>query len=214
MTPERKQRLQEVAARRQNTLAVVLENVHDPHNIGAVLRSCDSVGVQEVFILYTEDHLDEERIELGSRTSSGARKWLDIHLYRDVDACFEAVKSRYEHLWATHLGESAKSLYELDLTQSVALLFGNEHDGLSQQALGHATGNFLIPQVGMVQSLNISVACAVSLYEASRQRHTAGMYGKNSPLSPAQLEELTESYLERSDQKEWNKFVKVKRSDC
>lgn len=210
MTPERKQRLREVASRRQNTLAVVLENVHDPHNIGAVLRSCDSVGVQEVIILYTEDHLDEGRIELGSRTSSGARKWLDIHLYRDVEACFAYVKSRYDHLWATHLGESAKSLYELDLTQSVALLFGNEHDGLSQEALDQATGNFIIPQVGMVQSLNISVACAVSLYEASRQRHVAGMYGENSPLNTAQLKELTESYLERSDQKEWNKFVKAK----
>ena len=209
MRQERIERLKSVAARRQN-LTVVLENVHDPHNIGAVMRSCDSVGVREIFILYTEKHLDEERIEMGRRSSSGARKWLDIHLYRDVDACFKHVKRHYSNLWATHLGESAKSLYELDLTSSVALLFGNEHDGLSQEALSYATGNFIIPQMGMVQSLNISVACAVSLYEALRQRQAANMYDQYKPMSLQEQELLEKDYLERSDKKNWNKFIDYK----
>lgn len=209
MRQERIERLKSVAARRQN-LTVVLENVHDPHNIGAVMRSCDSVGVREIFILYTEKHLDEKRIEMGRRSSSGARKWLDIHLYRDVDACFKHVKQTYDDIWATHLGESAKSLYKLDLTSSVALLFGNEHDGLSQEALSYASGNFIIPQMGMVQSLNISVACAVSLYEALRQRQTADMYGKHKPMSLQEQELLEKDYLERSDKKDWNKFIDYK----
>ena len=152
-----------VAARRQPTLTVILENVHDPHNIGAVLRSCDSVGIREIFVLYTEPSLDQERIEIGKNASSGARKWIDIHLYHDVEACFAHVEQRYKNIWATHLGEQAVDLYEIDFTKSVALLFGNEHDGVSDASLKHATGNFLIPQMGMVQSLNISVACARSL---------------------------------------------------
>jgi tRNA (guanosine-2'-O-)-methyltransferase len=207
---ERKERLASVAARRQPNLTVVLENVHDPHNIGAVLRSCDSVGIREIFVLYTEPSLDQERIEIGKNASSGARKWIDIHLYHDVAACFAHVQQKYDHIWATHLGEQAVDLYEIDFTQSVALLFGNEHDGVSEASLQFATGNFLIPQMGMVQSLNISVACAVTLYEALRQRRAADMYQTNNPMSPAERETLIEAYLDRHDRKNYNKFVHKK----
>lgn len=199
-----------VAERRQPNLTVILENVHDPHNIGAVLRSCDSVGIQEVFVLYTEPRLDQERIEIGKNASSGARKWIDIHLYHDVEACFAHVEQRYKHIWATHLGEQAVDLYEIDFIQSVALLFGNEHDGVSDASLKHATGNFLIPQMGMVQSLNISVACAVTLYEALRQRRAADMYGDKNPMTETERSGLVEAYLDRHDQKNYNKFVQKK----
>lgn len=199
-----------MAARRQPNLTVILENVHDPHNIGAVLRSCDSVGIREIFVLYTEPSLDQERIEIGKNASSGARKWIDIHLYHDVAACFAHVNQRYEHIWATHLGEQAVGLYEIDFTSSVALLFGNEHDGVSAASLKYATGNFLIPQMGMVQSLNISVACAVTLYEALRQRRLAGMYGTNNPMTTEERDALVDAYLDRHDQKNYNKFVQKK----
>jgi tRNA (guanosine-2'-O-)-methyltransferase len=101
-------------------------------------------------------------------------------------------------------------LYEIDFTQSVALLFGNEHDGVSEASLQFATGNFLIPQMGMVQSLNISVACAVTLYEALRQRRAADMYETNNPMPPAEREALIETYLDRHDRKNYNKFVHKK----
>ena len=210
MRVERKERLASVAARRQPNFTVVLENVHDPHNIGAVLRSCDSVGIREIFVLYTEPNLDMEKIEIGKNASSGARKWIDIHLYHDVAACFEHVQKHYEHIWATHLGEKAVDLYEIDFTQSVALLFGNERDGVSEASLKYATGNFLIPQMGMVQSLNISVACAVTLYEALRQRRAADMYGANNPMDEAERTTLVEAYLDRHDRKNYNKFVRKK----
>lgn len=210
MKVARKERLTSVAERRQPNLTVILENVHDPHNIGAVLRSCDSVGIQEVFVLYTEPRLDQERIEIGKNASSGARKWIDIHLYHDVEACFAHVEQRYKHIWATHLGEQAVDLYEIDFIQSVALLFGNEHDGVSDASLKHATGNFLIPQMGMVQSLNISVACAVTLYEALRQRRAADMYGDKNPMTETERSGLVEAYLDRHDQKNYNKFVQKK----
>ena len=171
LTDQRLQRLTNVANDRQKDLTVILENVHDPHNIGAILRTCDSVGIHEVFIIYTEDRLTEENnIDPGKTSSSGSDKWVKVNLYRDITSCFEEVRKRYDNIWATALTDKTKSLYELDLTSSVALLFGNESIGISKEALALADGNFIIPQVGFVQSLNISVACAISVYEAYRQR--------------------------------------------
>lgn len=186
MTPERKSRFKEVIARRQHNLTVILEDVTDPHNVAAVLRSCDAVGVSEVHIIQTYEpygrHYGKDILK--SRASSSARKWLEIHKYESVEACVEAVRPRFANILATHLATDAKSLYELELTGSVALVFGNEHSGVSQSMLSNCDGNFIIPQMGMISSLNISVACAVSLYEALRQRTHAGAYeGDQMPAS-------------------------------
>jgi len=177
-------------------MTVIIENVHDPHNIGAVMRTCDSVGIQELFILYTEEHLDEEHLNKVQGSSTGVRKWLDVHFYRDVDKCFSAVKKKYDVVLATHLDHEGRSLYDQDMTKKVALLFGNEHDGVSTKALAHADGNFIIPQYGMVNSLNISVACAVTLYEAARQRTAAGFY-TDQPPKPA----LNQEYIDRHNKR-------------
>ena len=195
MTPQREEKFRRVVAKRQFNLTVVLENVHDPHNIGAVMRTCDAVGVREIYVLYTEDQLTEETLQVGTSAASGAKKWVEVHLYEDRAACFEAIRQKYDHIFATHLAEDAKSLYDLDLTTSVALLFGNEKDGVSAESLAYTDGNFLIPQMGMVQSLNISVACAVSLYEALRQRQSAGLYGHDpQELNPEQTELFDQYY--------------------
>lgn len=207
MTDQRRTRLREVAYRRQTNFTVILENVHDPHNVSAVLRSCEAVGIAEVFILYTEKELQEEFLTLGKKTSAGARKWLTVNYYTGMDNCFRAVRSRYKHIYATHMSEDAVSLHELDLTESVALLFGNEHDGVSAEALARTDGNFLIPQVGMVQSLNISVACAVSVYEGLRQREAKGFYGEQNPTSPAVQEAIFQDYLRRHEERAKGKKV-------
>lgn len=200
ITPQRRARFREVVANRQFDLTVILENVHDPHNIGAVLRSCDSVGIREIYVLYTEPELQKlDKLEMGRRTSSGARKWVDVLFYTDPGACFERVRRHYASIWATHLNAESHDLYDLELTGSVALLFGNEHDGLSKEALSFADGNFTIPQMGMVKSLNISVACAVTLYEALRQRRSAGFYGSGNPASGRQQEALLTDYLHRHE---------------
>lgn len=193
MTPERIQKMDDVLLKRQKGFTVVLEDVHDPHNISAVLRTCDSVGITEV---YTINTVTPPPAKLGKRTSAGARKWVTVHSFTDVDECMELVKEKYQHIFATHLGESAVDLYELDLTGSVALVFGNEQMGLSEEILKYATGNFIIPQVGMVQSLNISVACAVTLYEALRQRSVAGLYDQAS-FSETELQETREFWHQR-----------------
>ena len=175
MTPERSERLNNVLAKRQPALTVVLENVSDPHNISAVMRTCDAVGIQDIYILNTKIGLHEK---WGAKSSSSAAKWLTVHQFTDAAECFAALRKRFSKIYTTHLSTDAVSLYELNLTESVALVFGNEHAGVSDEIIAMADGNFLIPQVGIIKSLNISVACAVSVYEAYRQKQLAGHYNE------------------------------------
>ena len=173
MTPERNERLNAVLSKRQLNLTVVLENVTDPHNISAVMRTCDAVGIQEIYILNT---IIPKHKKWGARSSSSAAKWLTIHQYTDVNSCFEALRKRYKKIYTTHLSTDAVGLYDLNLTEDVALVFGNEHSGVTDKLIALTDGNFIIPQVGIIKSLNISVACAVSVYEAYRQKSIAGHY--------------------------------------
>ena len=190
MTPERYNRLTTVLSRRQPDITVVLENVFDPHNVSAVMRTCDAVGIQEVYIL--NNRIPPHR-KWGYRSSSTAAEWLTIHQFTDAESCFEAVRARYEKIYTTHLGEKTVDLYDLDLTQSVALVFGNETFGVSEDIRRFSDGYFVIPQVGIIKSLNISVACAVTLYEAYRQKREKGHYA---------IPRLNEEQMTRLD-KDW-----------
>jgi tRNA (guanosine-2'-O-)-methyltransferase len=173
MTPEREQRLKNVLDKRQQDLTVVLENVFDPHNISAVMRTCDAVGIQEIHVLNTKIGRHKK---WGARSSSSAAKWLSVHQHTEAPLCFAELRKKFPLVLTTHLSSSAISLYEIDFRGPVALVFGNEHDGVSEEIRALADGNFVIPQVGMIRSLNISVACAVSLYEAFRQKQVAHHY--------------------------------------
>jgi tRNA (guanosine-2'-O-)-methyltransferase len=177
MTPEREERILQVLNRRQHTLTVVLENVFDPHNISAVMRTCDAVGIQEVFVLNTR--IPPHR-KWGAKSSSSAASWLTIRQFTDAGLCFTELRKNYDRILTTHLSSDASSLYDIDLTGRIALVFGNEHTGVSEEIRALSDGNFLIPQVGMIRSLNISVACAVSLYEAFRQKTAAGHYSRRN----------------------------------
>ena len=115
---------------------------------------------------------------MGARSSSSAAKWLTSHQHTDAALCFKELRKTYPLILTTHLSSAAVSLYEIDFTHPVALVFGNEHDGVSEEIRELADGNFVIPQVGMIRSLNISVACAVSLYEAFRQKQVDHHYEK------------------------------------
>ena len=186
MTPERINRLESVLVKRQPDLTVVLENVFDPHNVSAVMRTCDAVGIQDIYIL---NHKIDPHRKYGARSSSSAAKWLSIHEYTDPQECFTALRKRYQKIYTTHLSSDAVSMHELNLTESVALVFGNERSGVTEEIIAMADGNFIIPQVGIIRSLNISVACAVTLYEAFRQKNNAGHYNQQK-LEGGQLETL------------------------
>jgi tRNA (guanosine-2'-O-)-methyltransferase len=193
-TGRRQERVRSVLARRQPDLAVVLEDVHDPHNASAVLRSCDAVGVMRVHLVYVRETPPKPAF---SRTVSGsAAKWLELIRHRSIEECYAALRADGLTIYATALAEGSRDLYATDLTGPVALVFGNEHRGVSPEAVAQADGSLIIPMMGMVQSLNISVACAVTLYEALRQRDAAGQY-EAPKLDDAALAALEEQWIRK-----------------
>lgn len=190
MTPEREQKIRNAVKLTQPDLTVVLENIFDPLNISAVMRSCDAVGIREIFVIYTRNYLDKRGLVLGKRTSAGTFKWMDVYVFHDLNACIEQVRKRYGRILATLPGENSQSLFEIDMTMPTALLFGNEDEGISADALAACDGFFTIPQAGFAESLNISVACAVTLYEAYRQRAEKGWYSEQPKLSDSEQDQL------------------------
>jgi len=174
MTERRREKFLSVIRKRQPDLTVVLENIHDPHNVSAILRSADAVGILEVQLVYNKETFPE----LGKKSSASAVKWVKRNKFKSITECYNYLHKDGFIIYATHLGKNSVSLYDIDLCKKIALVFGNEHLGVSEEASELADGNFQIPMIGMIESLNVSVACAVSLYEAFRQRHQAGFQQK------------------------------------
>lgn len=193
-TSRRQARVQDVLSRRQVSLTIVLEDVHDPHNASAVLRSCDGVGILNVHLVYV--HEEPPRRSFARTTSASAAKWVRLHYHDSIEDCYTALRQQGFRIFATALGEESVDLYDVDFTQPTALVFGNEHRGVSRSAIEGADATLFIPMQGMVESLNISVACAVSLYEAMRQRIAAGMYAEPA-MSEAELAALEAEWIRK-----------------
>ncbi len=189
ITPERLAKITAAVKARQFSLRVVLENIHDPHNVSAIFRTCDAVGVPKVTLLYTVESFPK----ISKTSSASSRKWVDHEKCDNTEKCFRKLKKEGFKIIATALNEKAKNLYDLDLTQKVAIVMGNEHRGVSDEVLKYADEILYIPMRGMIQSLNVSVATAVILYEAQRQRALKGMYSK-SELSEDDLEKMIEEW--------------------
>ncbi len=190
-TEKRVHKLKNVLEKRQKTITVVMENIADPHNVSACLRSCDAVGILDVCLVY---HSGQEFPTMGEASSASARKWINQRKFHSIEECYNTLRSENKKIFTTNLCKNSISLYDMDLTQNIALVFGNEHSGVSKRATELADGNFLIPQVGMIQSLNISVACAVSVYEAFRQRLQKGQLN-SSELSNSELNQTLKTWL-------------------
>jgi tRNA (guanosine-2'-O-)-methyltransferase len=178
----RTEKIEQALLRRQPSLTVIIENVHDPHNVNAILRSCDAVGVERVHLLY----YIEKPPRLAPVTSSGAYKWLEYERHTSVRACFDEVRSAGFRILATKLEPTAHILYEQDLAGPTAFVIGNEHRGISEEAAALADSLLYVPMMGMAESLNVSVATAVCLFESLRQRREKGMYDVPQ-LSPEAL---------------------------
>jgi tRNA (guanosine-2'-O-)-methyltransferase len=192
---ERRQaRIDQVLNHRQPDLTVVLENVHDLHNVSAVLRSCDAVGVLKIHTIYTVE--DPPETAFARTTSASAAKWVEVEQHDSIAGCYQKLREQGLTIVATALAPDSVDLYEQDLSTPTALVFGNEMRGISDEAAELADRLLSIPMVGMVQSLNISVACAVVLYEAMRQRRAKGLYDQPG-LDPDALVELKNDWLTR-----------------
>jgi tRNA (guanosine-2'-O-)-methyltransferase len=188
LTP-RLEKICRVLSHRQPDLTIVMENIHDPHNVSAMLRSADAVGVYEVQLVYTNTKFPK----IGKKSSSSASKWVGRRKFESIRECYERLHDEGYVIYATRLDINARPLYDFDFSKKTALVFGNEHGGVTDDAAALADGTLIIPMMGMIQSLNVSVACAVTLYEALRQRTAAEMYD-TSRFSPEGLQSLVEEW--------------------
>lgn len=180
VTVDRKDRLEQVLARRQHDLTVFAESLHKPRNFSAIVRTCDAVGINEMHAVPGEDGL-----AIHWKTSQGAEKWVQVHTHESLRSGCSFLRKRGFQLIAAHVSEAATDYRELDYTRPTALLVGTELFGVSEAALAEADQQVMIPMLGVTQSLNVSVACAIVLYEALRQRQAAGMYERPAPTDAA-----------------------------
>jgi len=191
-TEKRLEKITRVIKSRQHSLTLVLENIHDPHNVSAIFRTCDAVGIPKVSLVYNFEAFPR----IGKKSSASAFKWVDKEKYKTVEECYSNLRKEGFKIFASSLTENSKNLYELDLTKKAAIVVGNEHRGVSDLSAELADEIFSIPQFGMVQSLNVSVATAVILYEAMRQRIKKGMY-KKSEMDDKLLDKLIDNWCEK-----------------
>lgn len=182
MTERRRDKVDRVLAQRQADLTVLAERLHKPRNFSAIVRTCDAVGINEVHAVPGEDGLS-----IHWNTSQGAEKWVRVHPHDSLETACAFLRDRGYQLVAAHLSDEAVDYRELDYTAPTALVVGTELFGVSEAALALADRQVTIPMKGMTQSLNVSVACAIVLYEAMRQREAAGLYGSRR-LDPSVLE--------------------------
>lgn len=189
----RADRMWQVAAQRQRSVTLLMEDVVNPFNLAAIARTCDAFGVQRLGFM-SQQHAAFDPREDGERASRSAAKWLDYTRYeQNTHAVLEAFREEGYHLIATSADANAVPLSQADLTQEkLLILVGNERSGLSEMALQQADTHVLIPMVGMVQSLNVSVATALVLYELSRQRQAAHFF-----YTQAQAQALMDTWIKR-----------------
>lgn len=183
--PRRFRRIQEVLDRRQPDLTVVMDRVHKPHNLSAVARSCDAVGVGTIHAVPLAG-----KVDLHNATSAGAAGWVEVRKHPDLTAAMRALAADGFQLVVAHLDPDAVGFRTVDYTQPTAMVVGSELVGVDTEALKGEYKTVVLPMMGMVQSLNVSVAAAVLLYEAQRQREAIGMYAQRR-LDPETLRDLT-----------------------
>lgn len=171
MLPRRYHRIKQVLQQRQPDLTVLTEDVHKPHNLSAIIRTCDAVGILDVHSINITDELPTF-----SQVSQGSDKWVFLHTHPDIKTATHHLKQKNFKLYAAHFSEQSVDYRNIDYTQPTAVLLGAEKWGVSEAAAQLVDGHIIIPMLGMVQSLNVSVAAAVILFEAQRQRLAKKMY--------------------------------------
>ncbi|PIR04533.1 MAG: RNA methyltransferase [Candidatus Magasanikbacteria bacterium CG11_big_fil_rev_8_21_14_0_20_39_34] len=193
-TEQRQQKIDSVIAQRQRDFVVVIENISDPHNAAAILRSCDAFGVQEVHFIFEEEPQYNPR-RVGKASSSSANKWLTYKTFSSTKDCLSELHSEGYTLVGTILDAQATNFYQEDFTcEKIALIIGNEHRGISKEAQKFCDRKIYFPMRGFVESFNVSVAAALFLSEITRQRMQSG---KDFSLSQIEKNKLMELWLQK-----------------
>jgi tRNA (guanosine-2'-O-)-methyltransferase len=184
LNPKRFRRIRRILTRRQPDLTVLMEQVNKTHNFSAILRNCDAVGILEAHAV-----LPEKGVGLSDHTSAGTGKWIRVHRHRTVSEAADLLHGSGFRILAAHPSEGAVDFRRADYTRKVAIMVGAELEGISPKGLAVADERIVIPMAGMARSLNVSVATALVLYEAFRQRDAAGMY-EESRLPPERFRRI------------------------
>ena len=192
ISERRRAKLERVLGWRQKDLTLVLANIHDPHNVSAIYRSADAFGVAALHLYYTDTAFPE----LGKKSSASARKWVESVRHRNVEELYAALKAGGHQILATSCTPESKPLGSYDFTKPTAVIMGNEHSGVPAELAPIVDGEVYIPMYGMIQSFNVSVAAAIILSEASRQRVLAGMYERPS-YAPEEYAVRLEKWMEK-----------------
>ena len=193
-TEERLSRIDTSLFLKQPTLHVLLDNVHSSQNLSAIIRSCDAVGVLDIY--YASK--DNESLRIHKTITQGAHRWTRCYRIDNSSkvSFLKEKKSQGFEIVVTHLDERAVSFREIDYTQKILLVMGNEKEGVSQEVIAQADKIIYIPMKGMVQSLNVSVATALILYEAQRQLENDGKYA-TAQLTHEERENIKATWLYR-----------------
>ncbi|OLQ86585.1 tRNA (guanosine(18)-2'-O)-methyltransferase TrmH [Vibrio ponticus] len=181
MNLERYQRIQQVLKARQTDLTVCMEEVHKPNNVSAVVRTADATGLHKIHAIWPD------KMRTLTHTSAGARNWVEVDNHRTIEEAVTELKAQGMQILVTNLSDSAVDFRQIDYTKPTAIILGSEKVGASEQAKKLADQDIIIPMMGMVQSLNVSVASAIILYEAQRQRQEAGMYDNEQSALPEEV---------------------------
>ncbi len=191
-TKERIEKVKRVLSHRQPDLRVVLEEVKNTHNASAVVRTCDAAGILYMDII----SVDEEPFPVNEAISTRAEKWIQFQYYKSALDCLTLLRKKGFKIAATHISDDSLPYTALDYTHATAIMFGNEVEGLSAEALALADYKIKIPMIGMAQSLNLSVSVGIILYEVMKQREEKGFY-KNKRLSPEEFESCMKKWLDK-----------------
>ncbi|WP_261110661.1 tRNA (guanosine(18)-2'-O)-methyltransferase TrmH [Serratia liquefaciens] len=181
MSPERYARICEMLATRQPDITVCLEQVHKPHNVSAIIRTADAVGVHQVHAVWPTT-----RMRTLVSSAAGSNSWVNVQTHRTIGDAVTHLKGQGMQILATNLSARAVDFREVDYTRPTCVLLGQEKTGITEEALALADQDIIIPMIGMVQSLNVSVASALILYEAQRQRQNAGLYRREHSMLDAE----------------------------
>ncbi|MBP9694852.1 MAG: RNA methyltransferase [Candidatus Magasanikbacteria bacterium] len=194
MNERRKEKIERVVASRQRGVTIVLEDLHDPHNVAAILRTCDAFGIQDIICVYEKEKYVNPK-KVGKSSSSSANKWLDFTVFRSSSECIQYLKQNKYRIISTMLDEKAEPLSDsIFIDEPIALVFGNEHRGVSDIMATASDNKVYIPMKGMVQSLNVSVTAAICIAELDRQRRETG---KDFSFSDEYKQKLIADFLER-----------------
>ncbi len=193
LTPRRKQRVLDAVLKRVASVTVVLENIADPHNASAILRTAEGLGLDAMHVVEQPN-----KWERNAAIAKGAQRWIEVVKHQGLARCLGDLSAQGYQLFAADVGAGCVPVQGIDVTKPVALVFGSEHDGLSKRALALTDARFTVPMFGFVESFNVSVSAALALYDVSSRKRRLLVEGDEGDLTIAQLQDRADLYLRRA----------------